>query len=191
MKSCDYVIFCDWHLSPSIMFSGSILLLLVSVLYLFYCWIIIHSHLILELIWLYLALPFWHFVFFLYILFTLLFLLYCFLLSLWLSYTVMEKEMATHSSTLAWKIPWMEEPGGLQSMGSQRVGHDWGTSLTLYCNIWIPLMICYAYYCVIFLVITPKFNIYLITHKTLNSFQRDSTLSPVMKTNPFGKHVPN
>jgi len=36
----------------------------------------------------------------------------------------LEKEMATHSSTLAWKIPWMEEPGGLQSMGSQRVGHN-------------------------------------------------------------------
>ena len=36
----------------------------------------------------------------------------------------LEKGMATHSSTLAWRIPWMEEPGGLQSMGSQRVGHD-------------------------------------------------------------------
>ena len=36
----------------------------------------------------------------------------------------LEKEMATHSSTLAWKIPWMEELGGLQSMESQRVGHD-------------------------------------------------------------------
>ena len=36
----------------------------------------------------------------------------------------LEKEMATHSSTLAWKIPWTEKPGGLQSMGSQRVGHD-------------------------------------------------------------------
>ena len=36
----------------------------------------------------------------------------------------LEKEMATHSSTLAWRIPWMEEPGRLQSMGSQRVGHD-------------------------------------------------------------------
>ena len=36
----------------------------------------------------------------------------------------LEKEMATHSSTLAWKIPWTEEPGGLQSMGSLRVGHD-------------------------------------------------------------------
>ena len=37
---------------------------------------------------------------------------------------VHEKEMATHSSALAWKIPWMEECGRLQSMGSQRVGHD-------------------------------------------------------------------
>ena len=40
--------------------------------------------------------------------------------------------MAPHSSTLAWKIPWMEEPGGLQSMGSLRVGHDWTTSLSLF-----------------------------------------------------------
>ena len=37
---------------------------------------------------------------------------------------VLEKEMATHSSILAWKTPWMEEPGRLQSMGSQRVGYD-------------------------------------------------------------------
>ena len=37
---------------------------------------------------------------------------------------ILEKEMATHSSTLAWRIPWREEPGRLQSMGSQRVGHD-------------------------------------------------------------------
>ena len=36
----------------------------------------------------------------------------------------LEKEMATHSSTLAWRIPWREEPGRLQSTGSQRVGHD-------------------------------------------------------------------
>ena len=37
---------------------------------------------------------------------------------------LLEKEMATHSSILAWKIPWTEEPGGLQSLGSPRVGHD-------------------------------------------------------------------
>ena len=42
----------------------------------------------------------------------------------------LEKEMATHSSILAWKIPWTEDPGRLQSMGSQRVGHNCATSLT-------------------------------------------------------------
>ena len=40
--------------------------------------------------------------------------------------------MAPHSGTLAWKVPWTEEPGGLQSMGSLRVGHDWTTSLTFH-----------------------------------------------------------
>ena len=44
-----------------------------------------------------------------------------------------ENAMAPHSSTLAWKIPWVEEPGGLQSMWSLRVGHDWASSLSLLC----------------------------------------------------------
>ena len=54
----------------------------------------------------------------------------------------LEKEMATHSSTLAWKIPWTEDPGRLQSMGLQRVGHDWATWLLftsylyLHCRQW-------------------------------------------------------
>ena len=43
-----------------------------------------------------------------------------------------EKAMAPHSSTLAWKISWVEEPGRLQSMGSRRVGHDWATSLSFF-----------------------------------------------------------
>ena len=42
----------------------------------------------------------------------------------------LEKEMANHSSILAWKIPWTEEPGGQQSVGSQRVRHDWATKLS-------------------------------------------------------------
>ena len=46
--------------------------------------------------------------------------------------TSSEKAMATHCSTLAWKIPWMEEPGRLQSMGSLGVRHDWATSLSLF-----------------------------------------------------------
>ena len=45
---------------------------------------------------------------------------------------ISEKAMAPHSSPLAWKIPWMEEPGRLQSMGLLRVGHDWATSLSLF-----------------------------------------------------------
>ena len=48
------------------------------------------------------------------------------------SHASTEKAMATHSSTLAWKIPWMEEPGRLQSMGSLGVRHDWETSLALF-----------------------------------------------------------
>ena len=50
---------------------------------------------------------------------------------------LLEMEIATHSSTLAWRIPRMEEPGGLQSMVSQRVRHDWATSL----HSWVPMFI--------------------------------------------------
>ena len=45
---------------------------------------------------------------------------------------LLDKAMAPHSSTPAWKIPWTEEPGRLQSMGLLRVGHDWATSLSLF-----------------------------------------------------------
>ena len=63
---------------------------------------------------------------------------FAFSFSLW-AYT--EKAMALHSSTLAWKIPWTEEPGRLQSMGSRRVGHDWATSLWAYkCSEIIPAL---------------------------------------------------
>ena len=46
----------------------------------------------------------------------------------------LEKEMATHSSTLAWKIPWTEEPGRLWSMGSKRAGHDFTFTFTFHCR---------------------------------------------------------
>ena len=52
----------------------------------------------------------------------------------------LEKEMATHSSILAWKIPWKEEPGRFQSTGSQRVGNDWATSLYSYAEEEPPFM---------------------------------------------------
>ena len=45
---------------------------------------------------------------------------------------ILEKAVAPHSSTFAWKIPWTEKPGGLQSMKVARVGHDWATSLSLF-----------------------------------------------------------
>ena len=51
-------------------------------------------------------------------------------LRLWsTNHWTVEKEMAAHSSILAWRIPWTKEPGGFQSMGSQRVGHDWATNI--------------------------------------------------------------
>ena len=61
------------------------------------------------------------------------FILKIFTLTIYLSITYCpEKAMAPRSGTLSWKIPWTEEPGGLQSMGSLRVGHNWATSLSLF-----------------------------------------------------------
>ena len=57
----------------------------------------------------------------------------------------LEKEVATHPSTLAWRIPWMEKHGGLQSMGSQRVGHDWATSLHFTTVVQPFVSICLTY----------------------------------------------
>ena len=65
--------------------------------------------------------------------------------------------MATHSSILAWRIPWTEEPGGLQSTGSQRVGHDWATSLSL-SGMWVDsgantVLLAYVWTCDLWLVL--------------------------------------
>ena len=60
--------------------------------------------------------------------------IYCYVISHFIPISaISEKAMAPHSSTLAWKLPWMEEPGRLQSMGLLRVGHDSVTSLSLSC----------------------------------------------------------
>ena len=69
----------------------------------------------------------------------------------------LEKVMATHSSTLAWRILWTEEPGRLESMGSQRVGHDWATSLSLYCILLIQYVPCSVYYISTTYFITESF----------------------------------
>ena len=55
----------------------------------------------------------------------------------------LEKELVTHSSILTWRIPWMEKPGRLQSMGLQRVGHDWATSLA--CLQPLSLWTCFCF----------------------------------------------
>ena len=55
----------------------------------------------------------------------------------------LEKEMGTHSSILAWEIPWMEEPGGLRSLGSQRVKHNWVTNNP---KIKDGVLICYGFH---------------------------------------------
>ena len=59
----------------------------------------------------------------------------------------LEKEMATHSSTLSWRMPWMEELGRLQSMGSQRVIHGWATSLCTLQSVDILLLLAWADRC--------------------------------------------
>ena len=66
----------------------------------------------------------------------------------------MEKKVATHSSILAWKIPWTDDPGRLQSMGSQRVRHDWVTSLhySMY-RVYLYLYIGYLFSCIFQLVL--------------------------------------
>ena len=67
---------------------------------------------------------------------------------------LLEKEMANHSRILAWRIPWMEKSGRLQSVGPQRVGHDWATSLSL------PMLsnLIWLFY----FVITECWNVHLV-----------------------------
>ena len=75
----------------------------------------------------------------------------------------LEKEMATHSSTLAWRIPWMEGPGRLQSMGSQRVGQDWATLLSLSLSSTLSKPSLYIW----------KFSVYVLLKPSLKDFQHN------------------
>ena len=82
-----------------------------------------------------------------------------------------EKEMAPHSSTLAWRIPWMEEPGRLWSMGSQRVGHDWVTELTDWLTNWYH--ICFSLsdlYYAVWQSLGPSTSLQKILHYSLHYF---------------------
>ena len=76
----------------------------------------------------------------------------------------LEKEMAIHSSTLGWKIPWTEEPDRLQFMGWQRVGHDWATSLSL--SIKLNILLAYGATVMLFGIYPKKLKEVLALHKT-------------------------
>ena len=89
----------------------------------------------------------------------------------------LEKEMATHSSTLAWKFPWMEERDRLRSMGSQRVGHDWETAqhrtdlttgfLTYYSLYPTMLNVKSLQHCSIFPILPPILCFTVVIHSLL------------------------
>ena len=72
----------------------------------------------------------------------------------------LENAMATHSSTRAWKIPWTEEPSRLQSMGSQRVGHDWATSLHFHSLPFYAYLLCLV-------ILLPESTVLCGFHKLL------------------------
>ena len=84
-----------------------------------------------------------------------------------------EKALAPHSSTLAWKIPWTQEPGRLQSMGSLRVGHDWATSLSLFTFMhwrrkWQPTPVFLPWVTLLYYPVVPIFlAVCLYTHCNL------------------------
>ena len=102
----------------------------------------------------------------------------------------LEKEMATHSSILAWSIPWMEDPGRLQSTGSQRVGHDWVTSLSLSLRYnWHVLMCNFKLYSVMSWYMNTSWNDYhnkIIMVIIIKYYcNREEQVWPRIRTAPF------
>ena len=88
----------------------------------------------------------------------------------------LEKEMATHSNTLAWKIPWVEEPGRLQSAWSQRVGHDWATELN-----WTDLKV---FLCIEFLSFSQSVSSVAQSCLTLRPHESQHTRPPCPSPTP-------
>ena len=78
----------------------------------------------------------------------------------------LEKEMVTHSSILAWRIPWTEEPGELQSMGLQRVKHDWATN-TLWLTLIFLSTFCIRGYIILYNICIIQYNIHSSLHYVL------------------------
>ena len=97
----------------------------------------------------------------------------------------LEKEMATHSSVLAWRIPGMGEPGGLLSMGSHRVGHDWSDLAAAAAAFWtlymvVSIFLGWAMHCSLFTILTVKTlgdsPVYVSSFNSLLTFLTLSTL---------------
>ena len=76
----------------------------------------------------------------------------------------MEKEMATHSSILAWRVPWTEKPGRLQFTGSQRVGHDWEANMHYGLNFIPPIEFPQKFIYLVILVVLPHLLFVLCVH---------------------------
>ena len=104
----------------------------------------------------------------------------------------LEKGMATHSSTLTWRIPWKEEPGGLQSKRSQRAGHDWATSLSLSLFTYFQLHQ-FAHTFIISLTLLSLTSLFFFFFLSLLSFFTELleliTLSYIFSTLLDGSHI--
>ena len=78
----------------------------------------------------------------------------------------LQKRVATHSRILAWKIPWTQEPGGLQSIGSHRVGHDWSdlalTTALQKCQL--GLGFCFVSFCIFLYIVCPSYTFWQASH---------------------------
>ena len=95
----------------------------------------------------------------------------------------LEKEMATHCSILAWRIPWSEEPGGLQSLGLQRVGHDWATNTFTFHPSVAHLWTISEYVSLLINDVTSSWDQAL----HLRSYRSESSVSRITKTNILGE----
>ena len=92
----------------------------------------------------------------------------------------LEKEMVNHSSILAWRIPWTEKPGRLQSMGSQRVGHDWATSPS---PLYIGKEVCMHIYIYLFI-----YRASLVAQKVKNlPAMQETQVQPLSQEDPLEK----
>ena len=99
-----------------------------------------------------------------------------------LHFHALEKEMATHSSVLAWRIPGMGEPGGLPSMGSHRVGHDWSDlAVAAACYLAFIQVLRKCYYILQCLMLTERFRRHEFICSSQQSWEVDIIINPFLQ----------